>query len=187
MPILSCNDNGNATDPQCQCDNWIDRTLSTDPSLARFCKGSGGGACGPDDFKKNTCTCECKNESLQQSATYVGMMPVSFRSSENLGYWYSTPKATECSEDEPVGKTRADGSVCTWKRRPAVRVLRGGDLLDMCWNTSGTDNVSMHVDTAQIRQNSALVEKAFRAQPFQKWSCAEAEEQQQPSFEAIVV
>jgi len=164
---LSCNDNNNATDPQCQCDNFIDRSFSKAEDQTKYCHTSSGNPCaGP--FSHN-CTCKCTSASLEASAKYVGMMPVYFNQPELLGHWYSTPKATECLENETVGTLRTKGTKCTWKRYPEARVVRGGDALDFGWNTSTAG--SFKIDVAQVRQNAGILRKLFDSQPYQKWTC----------------
>lgn len=166
---LSCNDNHNATDPQCECDNWIDRYLSKPASLTDHCKRSDGSACAASSWNRD-CSCECSASSLEYSAKYVGMMPVYYGQSELLGHWYSTPKEAECGDGETVGQQRADGSICTWKRSREARVVRGGDVLEHGWNAS----VSREHDVppALIKQNTAVFRNLFDSQPFQQWSCA---------------
>eukprot|EP00929_Paragymnodinium_shiwhaense_P033051 TRINITY_DN18222_c1_g1_i1.p1 TRINITY_DN18222_c1_g1~~TRINITY_DN18222_c1_g1_i1.p1 ORF type:complete len:412 (+),score=73.48 TRINITY_DN18222_c1_g1_i1:72-1238(+) len=177
----SCNDNGNATDPQCECDNWIDRVLSDTPKLADLCHDAKGEKCSREQFAKGVdCKCPCSDASLAQTARHVGMMPVNFSTPQRFGSWFSTPKDTECSEDEHVGALRTDGSICTWKRRQEVRIVKGGDLLDLGWNTTSTGH---QVDIEQIRQNAALVRRNFDAQPYKTWSCETAT----PSVSSIFV
>lgn len=167
---LSCNDNHNATDPQCSCDNYIDRSISKKADQTKYCTSSTGGPCIHLGPWAPGCTCHCSNTSLAASAKYVGMMPVYFSQPEQLGYWYSTPTDTECNESEVLGAVRMDGSVCTWKRRPEARVVRGGDALDFGWNMSSGGSL----DTAQVRQNAETLRKLFDSQPFQQWSCNRA-------------
>jgi len=168
---LSCNDNGNATDPLCGCDNFIDRSLSKAKDQAKFCHNSSGGPC---THAFHDCKCSCTDASLKASANYVGMMPVYCGQSELLGYWYSTPKDAECQETEIVGTVRADGTSCTWKRYPEARVVRGGDALDFGgWNVSSGGGFGM-LDAAQVRQNAQVLRNLFDSQPYQKWSCSEA-------------
>jgi hypothetical protein len=169
---LSCNDNHNATDPQCMCSNYIDRHFSKAEDQTKYCHKSSGGPCTGSSFRD--CTCDCTNASLEASAKYVGMMPVYYEQPELLGYWYSTPKDTECGESEVVGTVRADGTTCTWKRHPEARVVRGGDALDFGWNiTTGGDH-RMKVDVAQVRQNAGVLRDLFDSQPYQKWACSKA-------------
>jgi len=168
---LSCNDNGNATDPLCGCDNAIDRYLS-DPHSKQLvaCKNITTGA--PCSFSHGHdfegCKCTCSSESSDASAKYIGMMPVWLNAPEQIGVWYSHPKSTECSELESVGQMRADGTTCTWKRRSEARVLRGHDALKAGWNVSSS---GFRVDTAQIRQNTAVIRQVYNRDAFQKWTC----------------
>merc|ERR1740121_3334958 len=94
---VSCNDNGNATDPQCVCDNAIDRRIGG-LDVNKYCRQADGSSC--DEW--HDCHCTCTRSSSQYSATYTGMMPVVFRG-QTLGAWYSHPKATECAENEDPG------------------------------------------------------------------------------------
>lgn len=167
---LSCNDNGNATDPQCMCDNAIDRFLSKpNGTQLTACKSITTGA--PCDSHRDfrDCKCNCSSKSLDTSAKYTGMMPLYFKAPVQIGVWYSHPKNTECSELETVGQPRADGSICTWKRNPEARVLRGHDALKAGWNTSVTGHAA--ADPAQVHQNTAIIRKVFNGDAFQRWSC----------------
>lgn len=165
---LSCNDNGNATDPQCECDNWIDRGIGgLDPN--KYCHQANGSACSPAQHGHD-CQCKCSASSSQYSSMYTGMMPVKFRGPQ-IGVWYSHPKAAECAEHNELGKPRPDGTTCTWKRRQSARVLRGWQVLDEGWNaTMGHDHAT--VDPAQVAQNAAAVRKAFARQPMLPWDCS---------------
>lgn len=165
---LSCNNNHNASDPQCQCDNFIDRWFSKAEDQTKYCHTSSGDPCA-DQFSHD-CTCECTDASLEASAKYVGAMPVYYNQPELLGHWYSTPKATECHETEAVGTARADGTTCTWKRHPEARVVRGGDVLDFGWNMSTGKHIDK-LDVAQVRQNAGVMRDLFDVQPYQKWTC----------------
>jgi len=172
---LSCNDNHNATDPQCQCDNWIDRSLSKADNQTKYCHQADGSQCSSKN--RHDCTCECTDSSLAYSAKYVGMMPVYYNQPELLGYWFSTPKDAECAENESVGQKRADGSVCTWKRGKEARVVRGGDALGYGWNASAGHGFGK-LDAALVRQNAAVFRDLFDSQSFQRWSC--------DSFESVI-
>merc|ERR1712048_609034 len=160
---------GNATNPLCGCDNYIDRSFSKAVDQLKYCHNSTGGPCS-GGFGHD-CTCECTNASLAASAKYVGMMPVYYNTPELLGYWYSTPTQTECAETEAVGNVRADGSVCTWKRHQEARVVRGGDALDFGWNISTAGGWHRQMDPTQVRQNAQVLRGLFDSQPYQKWTC----------------
>lgn len=169
---LSCNDNGNATDPQCMCDNYIDRSLSKAKDQTKFCHSSSGGPC---THAFRDCHCTCTDASLKASTQYIGMMPVYYNQSELLGYWYSTPKDAECQETEIVGTVRADGTSCTWKRHPEARVVRGGDALDFGgWNATSSRHGFGKLDAVQVHQNVQVLRNLFDSQPYQKWSCSKA-------------
>lgn len=162
---LSCNDNHNATDPRCSCDNYIDRNFSKKEDQTKYCHTSAGDPC---TSAWHDCTCDCSNASLSASAMYTGMMPLYAGQPELLGHWYSHPKDAECKESEAVGAVRADGTACTWKRHPEARVVRGGNALDFGWNMTKSHS---SVSPAQVRQNAALLRKLFDSQPYQQWSC----------------
>jgi hypothetical protein len=175
---LSCNDNKNASDPLCICDNEIDRVLGG-LDINKGCSRANGSACGMHNFGDD-CICNCTKSSLQYSNKYTGMMPFigrpgqsltdgSGQSLANLGRWYSHPKATECREDEEVGSQRADGTECTWKRRPAARVIRGWEVLDAGWNITSLGHMAM--DPAMVRQNTEVVYKVLMNQSMQQWQC----------------
>lgn len=95
-------------------------------------------------------------------------MPVVF-GGQTLGAWYSHPKATECAEHEDLGGRRSDGTVCTWKRRAAARVIRGWQVLDAGWNASSGSFPD--VDPEQVAQNAAVVRKVLARQPMLPWQC----------------
>ncbi|CAK0808932.1 unnamed protein product [Prorocentrum cordatum] len=162
----SCNDNENATDPQCECDNSIDRWVGG-LNVDKYCRQTDGSAC--HSFRDRDCHCNCTTSSLQYSATYTGMMPVVFGGQQVLGAWYSHPKATECAEHEELRERRSDGTVCTWKRRPAARVMRGWQVLEAGWNASSGPMRS--VDPEQVAQNAAVVRKVLASQPMFPWQC----------------
>lgn len=169
---VSCNDNGKPQDPQCECDNWIDRVIGgIDPNVS--CTTKGGEPCGRHSFPGN-CTCTCANQSLEMSAQYIGMMPIVFkRTSAPLGVWYSLPALTECREHELVGDFRAGGSRCTWKRRPDFRVARGWQVLAQGWNTSAFGFRLEAPEEAQVRQNAAAVRRTVAAMPLAPWRCGD--------------
>lgn len=174
---LSCNDNNNATDPQCECDNSIDRYLSKASDQMKYCHNKTTGKACTSGFDFENCQCECTKTSLAYSAKYVGMMPVYANQPELLGYWYSTPKETECGQDETVGEVRSDGSVCTWKRYAEARVIRGGDALDAGWNITGNaSKFHPKADPAQVRQNAGIIRKVYGNDLFQKWTCSDAQQ-----------
>jgi len=89
-----------------------------------------------------------------------------------VGYWYSHPKATECSENEQVGQKRSDGSQCTWKRNGEARVLRGSEALEAGWNyTRHASDIKL--DPAQAAQNAGVLRGVFDSRPYQKWACGD--------------
>jgi len=164
----SCNNNENATDPQCECDISIDRRIGG-LNVDKYCRQADGSACHPFRDRDRDCHCNCTRSSLQYSATYTGMMPVFFGGQQALGAWYSHPKATECAEHEELRERRSDGTVCTWKRRPAARVMRGWQVLEAGWNASSGPMRS--VDPGQVAQNAAVVRKVLASQPMLPWQC----------------
>lgn len=167
----SCNDNNNPYAPLCECDNWIDRVIAEqDPN--KDCHTESGQPCSAESWHQN-CTCACTEKSLQQSATFVGMMPVRLHSPIQLGSWYSHPAATECREEEQVGAHRADGSRCTWKRRPMARVVRGWQVLHHGWNTTITPFLAP-INPLQVLENAASIRSAFAAAPLATWHCGGA-------------
>mmetsp|Transcript_76614 Transcript_76614/g.135172 ORF Transcript_76614/g.135172 Transcript_76614/m.135172 type:complete len:389 (+) Transcript_76614:100-1266(+) len=168
---LSCNNNGNATDPQCECDNIIDRYLSPTTPISPYCKMQSGEECQLP-AAMDSCKCTCTASSLSHSKTYVGMMPVYFRQAQPLGRWFSHPKETECTEFEKVGATRADGSQCTWKRRADMRVFRGWEIEANGWNkTEDNRSKDMHVDVAQVHQNLGVFRQTMANSAFRPWAC----------------
>jgi hypothetical protein len=165
---LSCDDNDNATDPQCGCDNSIDRFLSKAKDQMKYCHSTSGGPCNSSSIMRS-CKCECSQQSLELSAKYTGMMPVYYGQDSLLGHWYSHPKLTECHENEVIGSHRDDGTQCTWTRHGEARVLRGADVLAAGWNASG--GFMHHLDPALVKQNAQVFRKSFDSQPFQQWAC----------------
>jgi len=163
---MSCNDNHNATDPQCICDNWIDRVISKTDADA--CHDSKGKKCS-FFTKMGDCTCSCSQESLNNSNKYIGMMPVYFdiESDDYYGQWFSHPKPTECDDDEEVGAARADGSVCTWKRHKEARIVKGYQVLQNGFNTSAGKTIT----PALAKQNADAFRKTFAQAPVQPWGC----------------
>merc|ERR1711920_733591 len=77
-----------------------------------------------------------------------------------------------CAEHEGLGERRSDGTMCTWKRRAAARVMRGWQVLEAGWNaSSGPTHKHHEVDPAQVAQNAAVVRKVLARQPMLPWQC----------------
>jgi hypothetical protein len=168
---LSCDDNHNATNPLCACDNAIDRSFSKKEEQMKYCRTESGEEC--TSFRD--CHCNCTRASLDASAKYTGMMPYYDSQPELVGHWYSHPVATECKEDEPVGHKRADGTQCTWKGYSEARVVQGADVLAAGWNTTSSHGwPSPPLDPALVKQNVEVFRKVFDSKPYQQWSCSDA-------------
>ena len=85
--------------------------------------------------------------------TYQGNRP--------FGFWYSTPKAGRCTEEQQLGEAG-----CTWKAMPRARTLWGSDLLSIGWNATFTrhwplHNVSGMNTTGQGLHNLPILRQAF--------------------------
>mmetsp|Transcript_65295 Transcript_65295/g.156061 ORF Transcript_65295/g.156061 Transcript_65295/m.156061 type:complete len:436 (+) Transcript_65295:55-1362(+) len=177
----SCDNNKDHSDPQCSCDVWVDRVFGgldvTD------CFTASGQQCrGKDAQLREWCYCNCSSVSLAQSATLTGMMPVARVASNDTedgsvftGMWFSHPSKTECMEDELVGNVRADGTQCTWKRRPVARLVRGYEIKAHGWNgTVPYKSIFDSVDLNQLLQNEQAVRRSFADRPLQPWQCESA-------------
>eukprot|EP01065_Artemidia_motanka_P047644 TRINITY_DN749_c0_g1_i7.p1 TRINITY_DN749_c0_g1~~TRINITY_DN749_c0_g1_i7.p1 ORF type:complete len:380 (+),score=74.90 TRINITY_DN749_c0_g1_i7:92-1231(+) len=168
---LSCDDNMNPPDPECSCDNWIDRQIAGQ-NTSKYCfPKNHSETCGPHGSHAS-CVCNCTDVSMAQSVVYTGMMPVK-PSGPQTGVWYSHPKDGECGEDEPVGTIRQDGSVCTWRRALEARVVRGGGLLANGWNNTRTCEDDRAVPPAQLLQNGEAMTRAFANVPLSARVCGQ--------------
>jgi len=167
---VSCNNNGNPRDPQCGCDNWIDRVIGgLDPNMS--CQTRKGTHCTPKGWLSD-CTCNCTQESLSFSQKYTGMMPVKVREvGKAMGVWYSFPSRAECLENEHVGMLHPDGSQCTWKRRVDFRVARGWQVLANGWYMNNTNTSHKPTPAEIVTQNVAAVRRTLNAAPLKPWTC----------------
>mmetsp|Transcript_49553 Transcript_49553/g.91399 ORF Transcript_49553/g.91399 Transcript_49553/m.91399 type:complete len:423 (+) Transcript_49553:63-1331(+) len=185
----SCDINGDPSNPQCYCDVFIDRVYGG-LSVNETCTSrKTGGPCNVDPEahgkkRMDWCDCNCSSASLAASATYVGMMPVAHVASNHsatgrvaTGMWFSHPSHSECMEDELVGDRRADGTQCTWKRRPVARVIRGHEAQAQGWNISvNYTSLFDSVDLAQLLQNEQVIRGTFAAAPLPPWKCDDSAE-----------
>ena len=170
---LSCNGDA-TTNYTCDCNNWIDRCIGrldiSSCDLGHPARGS-----MPE--------CHCSAASLARSFREVGRMPVyspfpqfphapgafdynctrttpAPAQSHYLGSWFSTPAAAACAPGaSPVG------AGCSWARRPAQHFVRGEDLYDLGFNTSGV------ADYGELLHNREVLRRAFEQHPARCCGC----------------
>jgi hypothetical protein len=143
LPSSSASEAGGAAAAQaaadreyhCECNVYIDRLIArADTSM---CRESLPGRPG---WKR----CECDAPSLARAHAGVGRLEVFLpfperdgtpmvvppvNESLSVGYWYDTPRSSECAAGEPVG---AGG--CAWRRLSDQQVIvRGGELVEAGW------------------------------------------------------
>jgi hypothetical protein len=101
------------------------------------------------------------------------MMPVNFGGTKTIGHWYSHPKATECIEHEAVGSIRKDGTMCTWKRQPLARVLRGWQVEKEGFKIPHMDPLAANSSEIleAIDHNVKVFRKVFHQQSLKPWTC----------------
>lgn len=164
---ISCNMNSDHSDPQCDCDFYIDRSLAGQSTS--MCHSRFGGRCGGGAHRPPQCVCDCSSQSTADSSTYTGMSPVRFGNQEVLGHWYSHPTKSECAEDETLGDMRGDGTQCTWKRRKEARVVYGHQVQSNGFRAGGSPSF---VSPSLAKENAVAFRKTYDQQPMKKWSCS---------------
>ena len=79
-----------------------------------------------------------------------------------LGEWFSMPASAEC---DPSTLTLPGADGCSWARRATQRFVRGFELLGLGFNTR------RNYDASQLRQNDAVIERAFARHPIRCCDC----------------
>eukprot|EP00746_Dinoflagellata_sp_MGD_P018495 gnl/MRDRNA2_/MRDRNA2_14288_c0_seq1.p1 gnl/MRDRNA2_/MRDRNA2_14288_c0~~gnl/MRDRNA2_/MRDRNA2_14288_c0_seq1.p1 ORF type:complete len:309 (-),score=33.87 gnl/MRDRNA2_/MRDRNA2_14288_c0_seq1:88-915(-) len=168
---LSCNDNGDAKNPQCTCDNVIDRSVANQLPTPD-CLMPNGTQCTASSMKSlHDCHCRCTDLSTELSAKYTGMMPVKLGQPQSIGVWYSHPQATECAQNEAIGQLKQDGStICTWKRHPLARTVKGFQVLKNGWSFP-TSRSPTRADPAQVKHNGDVIRQTINSAPLQPRQC----------------
>lgn len=174
---VSCNNQVDKSSSNCSCAVFEDRQwgrLSLEPACHI---GSTKLPCPVNPG--NECSCTCTTKATEVSSLYTGMINV-FGGGDNtpVGKWYSHPEGGACRAGEPLGYVRPDGSRCTWRVRPMVRVVRGWQLYAAGLNATGLRcDPSEGVGSScaplveQIHQNQGISESVMARAPFQPWQC----------------
>jgi len=174
---VPCNNQADKTSSNCSCAVFQDRQwgrLKLEPACH---VGSTKLPCPANPG--SDCVCTCTPEATSVSELYTGMVNV-FGGDDNrrVGKWYSHPEGGACRAGEPLGHVRPDGSRCTWREQPMVRVLRGWQLYAAGLNATGLrcnpnegfgELCSPLID--QIRQNQEVAENVMAQAPPQPWTC----------------
>lgn len=166
---------------------YADRMIALQP-VQQMVPACGVGAYNATDGTHNNPACNCSDMGGTtahptpdwgkwtvhlESSRFVGRQPVylpyffyqqplpAYPGTAPFGFWYSTPKAGQCSEEQRLGDQG-----CTWKRHPRARTLWGSDLLRLGWNATFTrhwplHNVSSMNTTGQGLHNLPLLRDAF--------------------------